>query len=262
MIMSSNDYIIGIPSGEIIEIEPQMINSLKQRGFITYNLDFRAHTFQDKEYNLVFQFVSSFQSLNKKDFKYIPIGDSSPFPANYSKKDLSNKVSDFMGNQRSIKSYKIEEDFMVSVKGSIIVIGDNKLSLLPFSFKSIEGDFIIKDCRLRDLRGCPSRIVGNFDISGNEIFELTHGPVNVGGDYNCSDNVLADLTGSPDIIRGDFDCSNNLLLSLKGSPMTVAGVFDCTKNKHLVTLQYAPSCKLIVSDVKKLRKFRDGYNQI
>lgn len=241
------EYIVGVPSGEVINIKSTMVNFLKQRGLIYYDIRYKMYLYNDKEYESLRKIIFTFQAnqtINKDKDR-----PSTRF---------SLRVLDFMGTQKHIKSYSIGSDSSVSVKGNIIVVGDSKFDAFPFTFSKVEGDVIIRNCRLQNLRGCPKIITGNFIVSSNELYDLIDGPEYVGSDYECDDNVLTTLSGSPEVIRGDMDCSNNLLQNLKGSPLKVWGVFDCSKNKHLTTLVDAPASGMIISDIKN--KFGGGNN--
>lgn len=230
--MFGAEYIIGIPSGEIIYIKPNVVNFLKQGGFIFYDMKFRTYMYNDLDYDLI---IKALKSIN-------PDTHNTRF---------ARRVLDFMGTQKNIKSYNIGKDSSVEVDGSVVIVGNIKFDALPFRFNSVSGDFIIRDCRLQNLRGSPKKISGNFIVSGNELYDLSDGPEYVGGNYDCSDNVLTTLAGSPDVIKGDFDCSENLLTNLKGSPIRVWGTFDCSSNKFLTNIYDAPISGQLISDVKK-----------
>lgn len=237
--MNEVEYIVGLPSGVIIDIKPTMINYLKQKGIIFYDIKYRIYCYDDLNYDDVKLLVSNLRrvTLNKDKDKE-------------KNNRFAHRVLDFMGTQKHIKSYSINADSGVSVIGSIIIVNDIKFDILPFFISKVDGDFIIRNCRLQNLRGCPKKVTGNFNVSGNELFDLSDGPDYVGGNYDCSDNVLITLAGSPDVVKGDFDCSQNLLQNLKGSPIKVWGAFNCSKNKYLITLEDAPISGHIISDIK------------
>jgi len=228
-----NDYIVGIPSGEIINITSSVINYLKYRGLISYSKSINKHVFKDGDFNQINELLAQRnQNSNYENF-------------------LSHRIYEFMSKQTECQTYSISKDGSVSVKGNIIVENDDNLSSIPFKFKNIQGDFIIKGCKIQHLTNSPDTVSGDFIVSSNDLFDLIDGPHYVGGNYDCSDNILTTLKGSPESILHDFNCSENLIQTLKGAPKRVWGIFDCTKNKYLTTLDNAPICDNLKSDIEK-----------
>jgi len=226
------DYLIGLPSGQIIEIDYNNINNLKQEGLIIYSQKYISYIFNDDDYNNILY------RLNKIKRNVIDI----------------EAIVKFFEKQKNCRKYTISSDNSIDVIGSIYVDGDNYKNF-PFQFKSITGDFIFKNSNLLTLEGGPKIVEGEFDVSGNNLIDLFGGPISVGKSYNCSNNILISLKGSPRIIGRDFDCSNNNLTDLLNGPLEVNGFFDCTGNNLKKNLEYQPKCFKLIRYGKPISDF-------
>jgi hypothetical protein len=237
------DYLLGVPSGQIIDIDYGDINNLKQEGLISYSQKYVSYIFNDEDYDIILSRLNKGNNKNTTD----------------------NIIINFFQKQKHYKKYTIsyiKGYYNVDVIGSIYVDGED-YKKFPFNFKNISGDFIFKNSKLTTLEGGPKIVKGNFDVSGNDLIDLIGGPISVGKTYDCSNNMLMSLRGSPPLIGQDFDCSNNNLTDLSKGPVDVAGFFDCTGNNLKKDLDYQPKCfKLIrfgkpISDFTK-KNMKDG----
>jgi len=206
--------IVGIPSGEYIELPIDQFYVLNDRGFLEYNHDLRFLSFKDKDYKNIMSIIDSSEKTKIKKF-----------------------LSDI-----GVKRYKINDDYTIDVIESmkIRIPMDN----LPVKFDYIMGDFDISGCGLTSLMGCPETIDGNFICTNNMLKDLSMGPTQVLKNYDVRQSGLYSLEGSPEKVGGNFDCSYNNLANLKGSPKFVDGSFYCS-NCLLTSLNGAPD---IVSD--------------
>jgi len=113
----------------------------------------------------------------------------------------------------------------------------------------IDGNFIVSDCDLTSLKGCPKIIMGMFTCSDNELQDLEGGPI-IAHRYNADSCGLKSLFGAPKYVghfsaqrnhlmeldhlpkvARDISLKYNSLISLKGSPKVVYGDFIVTDNK-------------------------------
>ena len=222
------DYLIGIPSGQIIDIKDngrKYINYLKQDGIISFSKKWNSFCFNDDHYYKIITIL---------------IGDD---------QDGSDYITRFFDKQKNVMRFLVNKDGTVDVSGDI-VITDGKFKKLPIKFKNVTGDFIFRNCELESLEGCPRKVGGDFNVVGNNLFDLNSGPIFVGKNYNCNDNYIQSLEGSPDRIFGNFDCSGNFLPNLIGGPKKVSGYFDCSENP-LEFMDGRPECNNIVGGIKR-----------
>lgn len=223
----NTDYLIGLPSGQIIDIYYKEINNIKQEGLISYHNNLMSYVFKDEDYEKVMRYLKRKIKEPEKDVS-ISYSD-----------DYMNKLTMFFDEQKRVRTYMLTSTG-VEVSGDIYV-SNSILKRIPMKFKRVSGDFIWKDSKLETLDGAPDEVGGSFIVSNNNLSDLTGGPKYVGTLYDCSVNVLLSLEGSPDIIRSDFNCSDNLLITLKGGPKKVKGYFDCSLNQ-LKSMDGAPDC--------------------
>lgn len=237
------EYIVGIPSGEIIDIHYKDVNNLKQEGLISWNTQYKCYAFRDNLYNSVLGYLSrhGYRKEIKKQFG----------------QDDMDYIINFFDQQKNIRNYIILPDGSIDVSGDIFITGSG-YSKIPIDFKRVSGDFIFQFCKLESLENCPEEVGGKFIVKGNSILSLRGGPKYVGKLYDCSDNFISSLEGAPEKIHGDFDCSGNFLTNLKGAPKKVNGHFDCSDNR-IKTIENEPDCLHFISDLgsfgkKKLRE--------
>ena len=181
----NTNYLVGLPSGQIIDIDYKEINNLKQDGFIVYSGNILSYTFDDNDYEDIL-----------KSLKRIETGSI-------------HEIMKFFDNQKRITNYMFLPNGRIEVSGDVYISGVNGgMNLkLPFKFNKVSGDFTFRNCNLKWLEGSPIEVGGDFDVSGNDLYSLLGGPKKVGGLYDCSNNSLNSLEGSPELISGYFDCS-------------------------------------------------------
>lgn len=229
----NTNYLIGLPSGQIIDIYYKEINNIKQEGLISYHNNIMSYVFKDEDYEKVMRYLKR-KIKNEPDVQDVSITYSD---------DYMNKLTMFFDDQKRVRTYMLTSTG-VDVSGDIYV-SNSGLKKIPMKFRKVSGDFIWRDSKLETLEGAPSEVGGSFIVSNNNLSDLTGGPKYVGTLYDCSLNVLSSLDGSPEIIRSDFNCSDNLLITLKGGPKKVNGYFDCSLNQ-LKSMDGAPDCLHIV----------------
>jgi hypothetical protein len=243
------DYIIGMPSGQVIDIRRSDINYLKQGGFIRFDQELKSYLFDDDDYNMILWKISKNhpKDIETPEETYVKFSDY--IERQFHKKDNDknskyekylSKVFDFIGKQKNITGYKIDPTGGLIVFGSIIV-ENKKLIHLPVKFKEVTGDFTFKMCELESLEGCPDNVGGNFNVSFNALETLEGGPSYVGKNYNCSYNFLKNFEGSPKVILGNFTVNHNELKSIKGFPLEVQGILDISYNKNNYSLNFSNS---------------------
>lgn len=228
----NTEYLIGLPSGQIIDIHYKEINNLKQDGLISLNAKLMSYAFKDEDYLKILQFLKR---------------------PRYSKGYMDDLMEFFDRQQKTVRSYQLCPDGSVEVSGSIFV-ANFPYKKIPYKFKRVSGDFIWRNSKIESLEGCPTEVGGSFLVNGNNLFDLIGGPKYVGEIYDCSSNCLNSLEGSPEKIYTDFDCHDNFLQDLKGGPKFVKGTFDCSGNP-LKNTKDKPECDDIITDVKKIAKF-------
>lgn len=231
-------YIIGYPSGEIIELDLYIFSGLKFIELIEYDEKIGGYIYKDENYFKIKQYVLIKNTLKDWDIQYYKIGENNIIDVNQNV-DISRK------------------DIM----------------RLPFKFGKINGDFNCSFNYLKDLRNSPDEVTGSFNCTGNILKNLEYGPKYVGNEYICRFNNLINLNGypeyvgkifncsfnhinnlkylpneltvdefnvshnnlrflsdSPKIVK-NFNCSYNNIITLIDGPFNVNGVFDCTFNK-------------------------------
>lgn len=228
------DYLIGIPSGQIIDIDYKMINNLKQEGLISYSKKYVGYIFDDKVYDNILFYLK--RKVKRVDFIEL------------------DEIIDFFETQKHVDKYFILKDNSVDVFGSIYVESED-CKIFPIKFKNVSGDFIFKNCKLVTLENGPRIVKGHFVVSGNNLIDLIGGPVNVIKTYDCSNNKLITLNGCPPIIGGDLNCSNNKLTDFSNGPEIVRGFIDCTGNNLKKVLDYQPECFHLIGYGKSLSEF-------
>ena len=92
------------------------------------------------------------------------------------------------------KEYGIE-NYTINPDGSIDVDGDVNLynewlDELPVKFNHVSGNFYCGDNNLTTLEGSPKSVGGNFGCSWNNLTTLEGSPKSVGGDFFCRFNPI------------------------------------------------------------------------
>jgi hypothetical protein len=224
------EYLIGLPSGQIIDVHFTEINNLKP--LVIFNSDLKSYVFKDGDYETILKKLGRLNKTTKVDNDFL---------------------NHFFDSQRNVRFYKILDNGKIEVSGSIYVSGMN-LKSMPFKFYSVTGDFIWRDSDLDTLEGSPEKVGKSFIVDNTNLFNLIGGPTYVGENYNCSHCVINSLEGSPKTIHGDFDCSDNFLTDLVGGPKIVKGVFDFSDNKYIKSLDGLPDCLNIIGNSSKTKE--------
>lgn len=225
--MLNTDYLIGLPSGQIIDIYYKEINNLKQEGMISFNNKWMSYVFDDNDYYNVLRHL-------KKPIPNVNAGGVISM----------DEIMEFFDKQKNVRTYILLPDGSIDVSGDVFVSGGVHKKI-PFKFGKVSGDFIFRECKLESLENAPTQVGGNFIINKNSLIELIGGPTYVGKMYDCSDNFLTSLEGTPVLIYGDFDCSNNFIQDLNDCPKKIKGYFDCTNNR-IDFIMELPECDDII----------------
>ncbi|MBR6415866.1 MAG: hypothetical protein IKS22_07150 [Bacteroidales bacterium] len=106
--------------------------------------------------------------------------------------DTETEAIDKFMQRHGVDDYSIT---MGTIGLAVIVGGDITLTKedaprgqFRHDFKKVSGDFICRDCGLKD---------------------LLFGPEEVGGDFDCSNNKLTSLSDAPKVVGGNFICEGN-----------------------------------------------------
>ena len=168
------------------------------------------------------------------------------------KDDLETKLL-----KLKIKNFYIKDDMSVVIKEDLTL---ENISYLPFKILKIEGDFIIKDCDLKNSDFFPNEVKNNVNILYNnynfdEIFipncknlvldcNTLHGIKN---NYLVELNIIFKKVNTEDltsfniqpIINGDLMIIDGSFKSLKGISKEVKG--NCVLfNNKIESLEYSP----------------------
>lgn len=206
--------IIGIPSGEYIELTQDQFRILQELYLVKYDIRLKSMIFEDSDYKIIMANID-----NKKE-----------------------KIIKFL-KSIGLERYNINKDYTVDALQNVKI--DMILKSLPVQFDYVLGDFDISNCGLYSLKGCPEVISGDFICSNNILEDLEFGPEQVNGDYDARQCGIRSLKGSPKEIKGDFICGYNSLENLIGGPIKVRGSYF-VDNCLLDTLEGAP--KMILGD--------------
>ena len=94
--------------------------------------------------------------------------------------------------QHGVEDYSITMGTIglaVIVNGDIILTKkDAPYGTLRHEFKKVTGDFVCRDCGLKNLHFGPEEVGGDFDCSGNKLTHLFDAPKVVGGSFYCRGN--------------------------------------------------------------------------
>lgn len=219
------DYVVGMPSGEVIDVTDEEFVKLKKERLLKYNNQKHYFQFLDLNYKTI-------RNLLRNPLKI---------------QDIHNIM-----NKLDIANYKINADFTVDVNGDVD-ISQRGLSKFPVTFGRVTGNFDCSINRFTNLVGAPREIGGFFDCSMNKIYTLIGGPRYVAGGYYCMENNLEDLEGFPEYCQVCFDASKNSLITLKGTPEVVEATFFNVSHNKLKDLTKGP---------RKTVNFDCSYNQI
>ena len=75
---------------------------------------------------------------------------------------------------------------------------------VQFADISNGNDFTLTSNDLTSLKGSPKSVDGNFYVEGCKLKDLEGAPEYVGGNFSCKGNPLTSLKGMPKVIKGKF----------------------------------------------------------
>lgn len=101
-------------------------------------------------------------------------------------KEMNNKSDGQVG----IKNYSIDEYGNINVKGSCSLPDHCGNMPKHIKFGIVEGDFIICNCNMTTLRGCPEIVEGSFKCHDNNLTSLEYCPKIVKRDFVCHGNAI------------------------------------------------------------------------
>jgi len=88
-----------------------------------------------------------------------------------------------------LQQYVINDDLTIDSDITVNFAYDNIKEFPEYiQFNKVKGNFLVNDCGLLSLRGCPKE---------------------VGMSFFCNDNKLTSLEGCPKIVKGNFHCDHN-----------------------------------------------------
>jgi hypothetical protein len=208
------DYIIGMPSGEVIDVDEDDIVNLKKQRLLKFDQKVKCFTFLDQNYKMVRKYLVTDERMNviKDFFKSIDV---------------------------SMKDVEIHDDLSVSVYGDVDM-SQKGLVNIPIKFVTVDGDFDCSLNKLINLNNSPNFVTGDFDCSCNKIYTLVSGPTHVAGGYYCNENFLMNLEGYPLLCKVAFDASNNHIHNLKGCPEKIEAKFFKISHNKLRSLINGP----------------------
>lgn len=156
-----------------------------------------------------------------------------------------------------------------------------RITSIPFKFKTVNGNFICRDMELTNLTNAPDMVTGNFDCANNNLQSLQGAPKQVNGEFNAANNKITSLEGLPtscggislrqnDISSldisypvtilngGDFNVSNNDITSLLSGDITVDGEFNVSSNQLTNDNLELQQCLIRVRTKFVAKNQRDG----
>lgn len=158
------------------------------------------------------------------------------------------------GERLSSEDYMIDANGLVNVNTGVAMFNTSPNRLLPVAFGVVDGDFLVGDSNLKNLRGSPHTVNGDFDCSNNNLKSLMFAPNEIAphGSFRCEDNNLTNLTHCPQV--DELICNNNLLKNLADAPAcnilwAVDNPFETFKDTpdHIqhVVIGYKPNLPLL-----------------
>ena len=205
-----DDYIICVPSGEVIYIDECDIEPLMKFNYVFYDVN---------------RGILSTNRWACSDF----LSSKIKLYLDNKVKTIKDEIKEFLHECGLLKDqYNIYDDMSVDAVGPVNMSYKN-LTKIPVKFNRCTSDFICEHNKLNTLVNAPRIIHGNFNCSFNHLDDLVGGPLFVSNNYNCSNNLIMSLKGIPSKLK-DFNCSGNLLRDLKDVP-EISGTF--IKNNNL-----------------------------
>jgi len=100
---------------------------------------------------------------------------------------MINRISN--NNQcDGIRNYTINNDGTIDCQG-FTALPDNCGNFPEYiNFNKIDGEFIICNCNMTTLRGCPKIVTGDFDCRFNKLTSLEYCPEIIGKKFMCGGN--------------------------------------------------------------------------
>jgi hypothetical protein len=86
-------------------------------------------------------------------------------------------------------TFEIDTEGFINVDGDVDWSHQGIVSILPFKFGIVDGDFDCRANNLKSLEGCPKEIYGDFDFSHNDLTDLKYFPTVVDGDVFSYHNL-------------------------------------------------------------------------
>jgi len=266
-LLDNNTYIIGYPSGEIIDIKEKDLSELIDSGVVYYERKFEKYFFIDSYRNHVIDKITNIIYKRVKDTNKIELGDN--------KYSVEQNVNYFLTN-----FCKLKENAFKIVNNTIDVFGDVKmdnleLSRIPYRFGDIYGDFDCSDNKLKNLINSPKLVDGDFICSRNNLYSLTSGPYVTRG-YFCRNNFIDNLNGlSLSKSAVEFNASNNLItkinynllenikiLNIDNNRLTELNIIWSAKNLQILHCERNLIVKARVSGLSELKEFYCYDNKI
>lgn len=206
-----DNYLVCVPSGEVIYFSDDDIEPLVKRNLIFYpTISINLYRWGCSDF--LSQKVKDYLETKKKIKSILPkIGEDRHILT-------KNLIIEFLLDCGLLKDqFSILPDLSVDAMGPVNM-AYKKLTRIPVKFNRCSSDFNCSYNLLETLENSPRTVHGRFDCSFNHLEDLNGGPRLVSKLYNCSHNKLTSLTGSP-IKLIDFNCSNNLLKNINDAPV-------------------------------------------
>ena len=107
------DYLIGLPSGQIIDIHYTEINNLKQQGFVVFNKKLMSYVYNDDNHESILWYLK-----RNKDEE-----EDNPYSTYLSDEKL-DEIQDFFDKQKLVDNYMLVQGGKIDVYGSVVVKND------------------------------------------------------------------------------------------------------------------------------------------
>lgn len=169
------------------------------------------------------------KNKQKPDASVIPAIQQFVFQNNFSAyPDAASNMDMIHLNNKLYDLNNLPRD--LTVNGDIYM-ADMGLTKLPdMSGLTVNGDFIVMNNNLSDLRGSPRVVRGNYICSWCNLTSVTGMPEIVGKTFDCSNNKLTKIDAPFNHIGGDFIAINNQISTLDGMPLRVGNKVDLSGN--------------------------------
>lgn len=203
------DYVVAVPSGQVIDMLHSQISDLIRIGYVMTNYD-KSYRYSCNDFTVkaIYNYLNKDQEMNEA------------------------QIIDFLMKQCELKRdhIKIWDDLSVDVYTSIS-LSHMRLFRIPIKFNRCTSNFDCSYNKLTTLENCPKIVHGNFNCSFNNLSNLVGGPKTVTKSYNCSYNKITNFEGAPAKLN-IFNCSYNKLESLSGVPITTGAFISIGNPFH------------------------------